>query len=84
MPVGRFAKMSTRAVSPSAATTRTRWSVRLTVEKPPTTARIGANRGRSKKNVLSGRDRRSERILECRIRDRGRIHAEENIEVVIG
>ncbi len=34
--------------------------------------------------ALSGRDRRSERILESRIRDESRVHAEKNIEVVIG
>ena len=51
IPVGRLAKLSTRVVSPPAATTGIRWSATLTVGKPPTTASIAANRSR----VLSGR-----------------------------
>ncbi len=35
-----------------------------------------------RRRILSAQDRRSERILESRIQDERRLHAEKNIEVV--
>ncbi len=35
-----------------------------------------------RRRILSAQDRRSERILESRIQDERRVHAEKNIEVV--